>query len=227
MKAGWKAGRKGKDWKKPLQACMYMKTAGFRPMDPNQAIEWCGSLVASGHAAGSEGKPFEQVGMPALSGSHVARETARYGGDERFPRKRTAAVDRFMKARSDLLSGKVKGRKAKKLDREMCELYRKMSDAEHYEIIHQSCDSTEGACESGKGDWQHVAGGCLVGGAAAECGKQQPCDDQFQNEKLGIEASFSVPVHWHFAMLGKIKDPKELERLPGVKLHKKYSIDEV
>jgi hypothetical protein len=221
LKRGWKAGRRGKDWKKPMKACVRtMSVANEGPMLPTEAIEWCGSIVATGHAAGKEGAPFKRVALPALSGSHVAREAARYGGSERFPRKRTADVDRFLKARADLLSGKVKGQKAKKLDREMCELYHKMSDAEHYEIIGQSC-------EGGKGPWEHVAGGCLVGGAAAACGQQPPCDDQFQNKKLGVEASFSVPIHWHFGMLGKVKDLKTLERLPGVKLHKKYSIAEL
>jgi hypothetical protein len=209
LKAGWKAGRKGKDWKKPLRACMYNKTAGFRPMDPNEALEWCGSVVATGHAAGAEGAPFKQVALPALSG----------GCDEcdAFKREHTAEVDQFMAARKALLSGKIKGAKAKKLDQAMCALYHQMSGAEQSEIIHQSLE--------GKGPWVHVAGGCLVGSSAAACGQQQPCDDQFENKKLGIEASFSVPVHWHFAMRGKVQDLKTLERLPGVKLHKKYSID--
>ena len=67
LKRGWKAGRKGKDWKKPFKACTQtMSVTQEGPLLPSEAIEWCGSVVATGHAAGAEGVPFKQVALPAL-----------------------------------------------------------------------------------------------------------------------------------------------------------------
>ena len=62
FKRGWQLGRKGKNWKKPMQGCLNaMLPVHAGPQDVAAGMELCGSLLASGHAAGKEGVPLDEA----------------------------------------------------------------------------------------------------------------------------------------------------------------------
>lgn len=62
FKRGWRLGRKDKDWKKPMQGCLNaMLPVHAGPQDVAAGMELCGSLLASGHAAGKEGVPLDEA----------------------------------------------------------------------------------------------------------------------------------------------------------------------
>lgn len=65
------------------------------------------------------------------------------------------------------------------------------------------------------GVWEHIGGGCMVGGSLAK--QKYPCDDEYENSVTHERVSFDTTMDAHFSMPPRVKNISDLDRRSGVR----------
>ena len=131
--------------------------------------------------------------------------------------KQTSGVRLFLGIDEAVLAGKkLTGKARTRAETLQGTLHSLMTHDEQDALIKSCCNLLKH-----KGPWKHTGGGTAV------CSKDAyASDDFYQNVKLDTEVRLKTTVWRHFSMPCRVKNYKDLLRLPGVRFVKKYKIGE-